>query len=308
MTLVERSLWTSEQFAADLAESKALFRRQRLEESPEEYSESFESVRDSVESLIEETVDLTLLEEKAFELLKIPSMREAIRYLAGPPISADDLDTLIETKAITSKYIESNPEIARTLVQIVKDTIDRGRFPWLSMQREPTVSERHAAVIASAALIASQRFATSRRTKAKKDQEQLVRKTFLDYGLEEINIQGSISPSQLKPGQFCSREPKLGKRKADLIVGLWDSRVMPIECKVSNSAINSVKRLNNDAAAKAESWIVDFGRRTIVPVAVISGVFKRENLEDAQERGLTIYWSHKLEALTQWMDQVRAAL
>ena len=65
MTLVERTLWSPEQFAADLAESKALFRRERLEEPLEAYSEAFDLVRDSVENLIEETVDLSLLEEKA---------------------------------------------------------------------------------------------------------------------------------------------------------------------------------------------------------------------------------------------------
>ena len=66
--------------------------------------------------------------------------------------------------------------------------------------------------------------------------------------------------------------------------------------------------LNAEAAAKAKGWIDDFGRRTIVPVAVISGVFKREYLVDAQDRGLTIYWSHKLGEMTGWMDEVRAAL
>jgi hypothetical protein len=37
-------------------------------------------------------------------------------------------------------------------------------------------------------------------------------------------------------------------------VGLWNPRLMPIECKVSNSATNSIKRLNNDAAVKSVQW------------------------------------------------------
>ena len=50
-----------------------------------------------------------------------------------------------------------------------------------------------------------------------------------------------------------------GGRKADFVVCLYDGRKMPLECKVSNSSTNSVKRLNNDAAVKAVRWIQGFG-------------------------------------------------
>ncbi len=62
---------------------------------------------------------------------------------------------------------------------------------------------------------------------------------------------------------------------------------MPIECKVSNSATKSIKRLNNDAAVKAVSWRTDLGAANVVPPAVLSGVYKLRNLIDAQEKGLT---------------------
>jgi hypothetical protein len=102
-------------------------------------------------------------------------------------------------------------------------------------------------------------------------------------------------------------ESKLGGRNADLVVTLADGRLMPIECKVSNSAVNSVKRLNNDAAAKAEAWIKDFGQVQIVPVAVLSGVFKLHNLVDAQRRGLVLFWAHDLEAMASWVTTTRPA-
>ena len=89
-------------------------------------------------------------------------------------------------------------------------------------------------------------------------------------------------------GEFCG-ESKLGTRKADFVVRLWDQRVLPIECKVSNSSTNSVKRLNNDAAAKAEAWRRDFGTTQVVSAAVLSGVYKLNNLLEAQDRGLTIF-------------------
>lgn len=77
---------------------------------------------------------------------------------------------------------------------------------------------------------------------------------------------------------------------------------MPIECKVSNSSLNSVKRLNNDAAVKADVWQRDFGLRQVVPSAVLAGVYRLANLLEAQERGLAIFWSHDLAPLTAWID------
>jgi hypothetical protein len=80
---------------------------------------------------------------------------------------------------------------------------------------------------------------------------------------------------------------------------------MPVECKVSNSALNSVKRLNNDAAAKAEAWIKDFGSKNVVPVALLSGVYNLHNLEEAQQRGLTLFWAHDIPAFLAWIEKTR---
>lgn len=98
----------------------------------------------------------------------------------------------------------------------------------------------------------------------------------------------------------------MGTRKADFIVRLWDNRLLPIECKVSNSSLNSAKRLNNDAAVKAEAWRQDFGRTQVVPAAVLAGVYNLHNLEEAQARGLTIFWAHDLTRLVDWIARTQA--
>jgi hypothetical protein len=73
------------------------------------------------------------------------------------------------------------------------------------------------------------------------------------------------------------------------------------ECKVSNSATNSVKRLNRECGGKADAWRRSFGERAI-PGAVLAGVFKRKNLEDAQTVSrLTIFWEHDLELLATFL-------
>ncbi|WP_199399877.1 XamI family restriction endonuclease [Xylophilus ampelinus] len=172
-------------------------------------------------------------------------------------------------------------------------------------QREPTETERQAAVIASAALIATRRLETGRRSDGKQEQEAAVHASLKIMGFEQVRSRRvHVLGDAPAPGQFCA-ESDLGGRKADVLVGLWDRRVLAIECKVSNSSTNSVKRLNNDAAAKAEAWREDFGTRQVVPSAVLSGVYKLHNLEDAQRRGLSLFWAHDLDCLTDWIHHTR---
>ena len=196
--------------------------------------------------------------------------------------------------------------MVRRIVDVIRAALDHRRFSWVSEEREPTQAERYAAVLASAALMANTRTGTLRRNQSKSNQEETVRINLLNLGLREVPRR-EIPNLTAAPavGEF-SLESKLGDRKADLIIRLWDGRIMPIECKVSNSSVNSVKRLNNDAAAKAEHWLEDFGRRQIVPVAVLGGVYEVHNLRSAQDRGLTLFWSHNLAALTEWIEATRS--
>src|SRR5438477_13172222 len=108
--LLERSVWTSEQLEADLSRAKDLFRHERLEEPLEAYIEAFEEVQDTIENLLEGTVDLSLLEDQALELLEDSAMLEGFRYLAGPPISLDDLKTLVDTDSLAPAYLVQHPD------------------------------------------------------------------------------------------------------------------------------------------------------------------------------------------------------
>ena len=301
--MIDPPRWTSEQLNADRLKARALFSKERLEEPLEDYLEAFDEYRGHIEEFLEATVDLAQLE--GTEVLTDPHLLEAFRYLAAPPISQDDLKVLADADSLSKSSLENNPEHVRRLFSIVRQVLDRRRFAWVVEEREPTEAERNAAVMASAALMAASRAQTNRRTLGKKQQEALVMDALKNLGLKNVRSRKipniSLAPA---PGEFCG-ESSLGSRKADLIVRLWDQRVMPIECKVSNSSTNSVKRLNNDAAVKAGSWKTDFGLRQVVPTAVLSGVYKLHNLVDAQDRGLTLFWAHDLGPLTQWINRTK---
>jgi hypothetical protein len=190
--LLQPPRWTSDELERDRQRAIEIFRKQRLEEPLEVYLEAFDEKQKAFEDLLELTVDLTQIRERAVDILADKRLRDALRYIAGPPISDDDWKTLADA-TFARRKLQEDPALADRLIQ-----------------------------------------------------------------------------------------------------------------KVSNSYTNSIKRLNNDAAVKAEVWRHDFGDMNVIPAAVLSGVYKLHNLEDAQRRGLTLLWAHSLEAqLLDWIDMTR---
>lgn len=303
--MIEPPIWTSEQLEADRLKSSAAFSKERLEEPLEDYLEAFDEYQGYVEEVLETTVDLSNLEAPALDVLGDQHLLEAFRYLAAPPISEDDLKVLADARSLAKGTLQKSPELVQRLIGVVRQVLDRRRFAWVVENREPTEAERDAAVMASAALLAASKTQTRRRTLGKEQQEAMVKEALKGLGFTEVPSRKIPNISHApNAGEFCG-ESVLGNRKGDIIVRLWDQRLMPIECKVSNSSTNSVKRLNNDAAVKASSWKVDFGLRQVVPSAVLGGVYKLHNLLDAQSRGLTIFWAHDLTHLTDWIANTK---
>lgn len=190
-------------------------------------------------------------------------------------------------------------------MEVILANVDRARFPWISEDREPTEAERQAASVATAALLAQRAVMTSRANESKDEQEQAIKDRLVTAGFTEVETRTVHNMSEAPEiGTFCG-ESLFGERKADIIIRLYDGRIMPAEAKVSNSATNSIKRLNNDAAAKAEKWNTQFGTANVVPAAVLSGVFKLNNLRSAQSANLTIFWAHNLDAMVEFIEATK---
>ncbi len=296
--------WSTGQFEADVATAIENFREIRMQEPLEQYLESFDQYRAAVENLIEGTVDLSQLPDLAVDYLTEPELLTAVRYLASPAISEDDLKVLAEA-VLSPSRLKANPEMARRVIDTVMLGLDRNRFPWVSEDREPTEAERETAITSTTALIATRRVMTDRANTSKNAQEDAVAERLKAAGFVQVSTRTVTNFDKApKVGEFC-RESLFGSRKADLIVGLWDSRKMPMECKVSNSSTNSIKRLNGDAAVKAKTWISEFGTQSVVPTAMLAGVFKVRNLESAQADGLTVFWAHALGELVDFIEATR---
>ena len=308
--MIPPPVWDEQALNAEREQAIENFREQRLAEPLSVYSDEFEYCRGVFENLLEHLIDLSdmsiISRQMLVDILSQRDMPDAFRHLAGPPISEDDLKTLAEIKSLSSTAIRKSPEIAESIFAVtVRNQLDRGRFPWVIDERVPTEKERHAAIVASAALWATQRTKTARR-QGSKQLEEAVMLSLKSIGFTKVDRRPIETQEKApKRGEFCG-ESHLGSRKADVIVGLWDGRILAIECKESNSSTNSIKRLNNDAAAKATKWKSDFGNLNVIPAAVLAGVFSLHNLIDAQSDKLTLWWGHDLQRMLDWIEQTKS--
>ena len=286
--------------------SRQLFIDERLKEPLERWISTFAKYEMQFQRLFNEygVANPSSLTPEQLAAVFRDQLGDALRYLAGPPISADDLKVLADA-SLAPGVIAANPDQAQRILDTILIAVDPLRFPWIAEDREPTAEERTVAIVASAALITAQRVSTDRRNLGKEAQESAVKAFLTDMGFKNAGTRviNTLADAPEK-GEFCG-EALVGSRKADIPVRLFDGRLMPIECKVSNSATNSVKRINNDAAVKAGIWHREFGTNQIVPVAMLSGVFKVRNLKQAQTGGLTLFWAHDLARMQEFVESTK---
>lgn len=296
--------WSIAELERDAEVAKAVFRRERLQEPRQSYSAFYSAFApvvaetiDRLPRLLREDMDTDAWADQ----LRDDDRRTALRYVGAPPISADDLEILAETSLAPSVLQRDQSRLQRVR-QVVTQIIDPHRFPWIVEHRERTASEYSAAVEATAALIAARKVETLRRSTASASQEQEVKVALREAGFNEVAARDiPILDAAPRAGEFCG-ESKLAETRADLVVRLRDGRLLAIECKASNSTVNSYKRINHEAVDKARKWLEAFGQRQTVPAAAISGVFNPVNLHEAQEAGLALIWSHRLTDLSRFLD------
>lgn len=298
--------WTKQQLASEAAAARAIFRQERLEEPLIKWKETFDRYQESYRRLFDDYGGIRPAHITPEQLAGIfgDDLGAELRYLAGPPISADDLRVLAET-SLAPRILARDAAAAKRVIDTILQALDPRRFPWVAEDRLPTAAEKIAAVLASAAMITKQRVQTDRANEGKDSQESAVKSFLASAGMKEVPTR-TIKTLADAPGinEFCG-ESLVGSRKADIPVRLPDGRLMPIECKVSNSSTNSVKRLNNDAAVKGGIWFREFGTQQIVPAALLSGVFNVLNLEQAQAGNLTLFWAHRLVDMGAFIDACR---
>jgi len=302
--------WSSQQLQDDAVTAREQFRVERVAEPLDLYNDFFAAFASLFRDLIGRLPTLAanpIDTEEIADLLSGKEKQKAFRYLAAPPISEDDLKAVADT-TLAPTVLKLDADKAQRVRDTILGIIDPHRFPWMvAPSRQPTAEEHERAVIASAALAAAREVETRRRTTSKDTQEEAVKQTLRACGFKEVSSRDipmlTAAPTK---AEFCG-ESRLAGTRADVVVRLPSGRVMAIECKVSNSSVNSYKRVVHDTGGKASEWYRQLGKAQVIPCAVLSGVFNPSNLQHVQNSvDVYLFWQHRLSDLEAFVKSAGA--
>lgn len=300
--------WNDDELAEHQSRALNAFVDRRLAESSTRYSELLRARRSALHRLMRLLAPIDPAKpdiDVVRRILLDTDLQPALRYVAGPPISDDDLGVIVtrDTKRLTKKRIRSDATLATDILQLICKLADPERFPWVSEQgRAPPRYELKQAIRATTALHAAQTMQTERRNYGKMV-ERYLEERLIEAGFKKVRSPngGKINaPIHVPQKDTFFGECTLFGRRADLLIGLPDGRIVGVEAKDSSSVANSVKRVLNDTAAKARHWHDKLGE-SVIPVALLSGVFGLENLKSAQASGLYLVWSDNLDSFADWI-------
>ncbi len=299
--------WTRAEIAADVEAAIVAFRVNRIAEPLQAWGDEVKKRVKEFERLFDVHDIAKPLELNAREVPAIiqDKLLDALRFLSGPPISVNDLKTLSNVSSLSPAKLRAQPGKSQQLLNTVIEGVDPIRFSWLAENREPRADERRMAILASALLHAAQRVPSDRRNIAKERQEQAVREHLGSIGLIGRKLRRVRTSAQLpEQGIYSLGKVSFGPKRTDVIARMWDNRVIPIECKISNSAADSLKSLN-DAIAKVRAWSLAFGDSNVASSAMLGGVYSIDHVMSAQANGLLIFWSHRVEDLGAFVESTK---
>ena len=265
------------------------------------YHECFASARAEVRHILEASSNLLSLSMKGQALLcegYLPVMRSMTR----PTVSEDDFKTMVDLSSSSLKKFEDQT-VSDLAIGYIERNLNTDIFAWVERDADPSACEIDAAVTAVAALIADQKTKTSLRGRSSKKQEKLVRETLVkECSLRMVPARDfTLLADAPHKGEIFNREAKAGSAKADIAIGLHDGRILCLECKSSNSAVNSFKRLNHEVVDKAKKWSTDFGTQCVCG-GVLEGRYSPRNLAQAQNEGAYLFWSSDLADLVDFIN------
>jgi hypothetical protein len=305
--------WSRAELEKDAATARKLFvkeRRQALSAERALYLGALAEYSDDVVALLGASGDL--LNPKP-DVLRQRRLLDIARYTLPPPISLDDLDTLTDSsfgawvKQTTDRGQKPTSKAFRDAAKIIGERIDGQRAPWIAAKRVPTKQEREIFVKATASVRAMRKVETERRMERSKLQEERARAAIQKAKYEGVETPGTLRDPiyQMPSASYALKSRRLNATNMDIPVRLKANHgtgllFLALEAKVSNSTINSRKRLV-EVSRKRERWDSSGALYQFRTGAVLAGVYDVERLLEAQESGVLIFWEHRLKDLTDFL-------
>lgn len=305
--------WTERELQRETEAARRLFVADRLTALGREqaaYEAGIAAHAETVRELLRRTHDLTSIDAQALEERAV---LDIARYVVVPPISLDDLDTL--TDASFGRWIGQTtdrgarpPKTAfHTAAKIIGERLDRERAIWLKSKRTPTAAERAGFSRSTASIRTTSAIQTARRMESSARQEEAARAAARKARYKAVSPPATLTDPirEMPPSSYASASRRLADTNMDIAVRLRESHgtgllFLALEAKVSNSALNSRKRLL-EVLRKRERWDASGKLYRFRTGAVLGGVYDVRRLAEAQDGGVFLFWEHRLGDLTAFL-------
>ena len=228
------------------------------------------------------------------------------RHLLAPPKSQDQFKLLCDRWSKVSERSGSpqTPKTARAVADVLAQWMDRSIAPWLTANRPPTNTERELLIERVISFIAPKLTETQKRNRLSAEQERAVVGLLTSLGWTQLPS-ATIDTRAAVPSKHFMNKTRFATatttaQEVDIACGLANSYVAAMECKVTNDATNSVKRVN-DVLKKAAAWKEHWGS-FVDTAALLQGVIKPEDIQRLTDNGVKVFWSHDLDAFATWVQ------
>lgn len=228
------------------------------------------------------------------------------RQLLAPPLSQDQFEIFCDRYR---KPGENNdrplPEAAaRQIAEVFQERLDVSLVGWLGEDRSPTTEEMQKVTNTIAPLLASQVYMTGRRNLTSTTQEDAVVKLLEAKGWLRSPGRSLIDQNALLEARQFIKKAKFATttrpQEIDIACGLGATKILAMECKVSNDRTNSIKRVN-DVLKKATAWRQHWGS-FVRPAALLQGMIGYKDVQRLTHDGVAVFWSHDLPRFERWID------
>lgn len=303
--------WTEDELKADAKVSSEIFVARRKTERTQRERAIAEHAPDYRQDLLDLLAATNDLRDITGASLQDRRLLRAARFVAIPFISDDDLDSLTGAslkgwmQQTTERGSRPSEEDFDAAAEVIAQQVDPYRAPWIAKDRAPTRAEVGRLLAATITLRLNSRLGSLRRREAAARQEQAVRDALAAAGYSEFRTKRRTltdPQTEMPEGTYSPTARLLAGASVDVPIRLKAAHptglaFIALEAKDTNSAVNSRKRLI-EVMDKATAWNnagLPYEFRT---AAVVSGVLPLRRLVEAQDRGVWLFWEHRLEDLT----------
>lgn len=229
-----------------------------------------------------------------------------LRHIFAPPISQDQLKLIapLFPKQCEKKGTKLSKAAAQQFADAFADRRDRFLTPWLDTNQTPTKRQLKRLIDTVTPMISSQIFNTVRRNRLSDEQERAIEALLAVKGWTKAPSMIVRSPADLAPSHYMRKtkcqSSATATKEVDIACGLTPTLILAMECKVSNDATNSVKRVS-DVMDKVKAWKDNWGN-FIQTAALLQGVVLYKDVTRMLNSDVQVFWSHDLQPFSDWLD------